>query len=357
MKRIQKNGNRWLAAIAAGLIAAFLLAATGCGSNSTSTSASTSASTSTNQSKGKAYVAVVGSSELQASAGNMGMAVVNLDTRQVEMVNLTESKAPHGILFGADTMTAANTGGRVATQTPSLIYLGNSEDGSINVIDVATNKVTKTINAPAGAKLAICGMEKGPDGLIYLTSMGDGKVYLFDTEKGQITETKVGGGNTTNSICGIVWSRDAQYAYLSNMYNPNDPTASGYVAKVKWPSGELVSKIENVTNPSNTGTAVPMAHQMEMTPDGKYIYVTDGEDSSIVKIDAATDKVLGRFPAGKEPHSIVFSADGKTAYIAVRHDPIPDQSSVFVYDVASDKVIDKIAGIPASLVCGLILSQ
>ncbi len=301
--------DRWLPAIAAGLIAALLLAASGCGSSSSGGSAaSTPASTTTGpQSKGKVYVAVTGSKELQAGDGNMGMAVVNLDNKQVEMVDLPETKAPHGILFGVDTMTAPNTSGRVATATASLIYLGNAQDGSINVIDAATNKVTRTVNAPAGAKLAICGMEKGPDGLIYLASMGDGKVYLFDTDKGEITDTRVGGGGTTTSICGIVWSRDGQYAYLGNMYNPGDPTSSGYIAKVK--------------------------------------------------IDAGMDKVINRFPAGKEPNSIVFSADGKTAYISVRHEPIPDLSSIFVYDVASDKVIDRIAGIPAPLVCRLILSQ
>ena len=184
--------------------------------------------------------------------------------------------------------------------------------------------------------------------------MGDGKVYLLDATAGTITDTGVGGGDVTQSICGIAWTEDGKFAYLSNMFNPNDPTMAGYVAKVEWPSGKLVKKIENVTTVAPGGA--PMAHQTQMTPDFKYLYVTDGADGSVVKIDLATDTKLKTIPVGKEPHSIVFSADGKTAYISVRHEPVESESSVFVYDVEKDQVTDRIPGIAAPLICGLIWS-
>ena len=349
-----KKAGFWPAVIAVFVIAMLMIAAAGCGSSSNSADTSTAAKT-TASSGGKVYVAVTGSGELQAGTGNMGMAVVDLTTKQVQMVNLSESKAPHGIIFSEDTNTADNTNGRVTSDTPKTIYLGNAQDGSVNVIDVATDKVTKTINAPSGAKLAICGMYKGPDGNIYLASMGDGKVYKLDAAKGTITDTNVGGGTSTTSICGIAWSRDGQYVYLSNMFNPNNTAEAGYVAKLKWPSGEFVSKIDNVTKPSPTGG--PMAHQSQVTPDGNFMYVTDGVDGSVVKIDMNTEKIVKTIPVGKEPHAIVFSADGKTAYIAVRHEPTENMSSVFIYDVANDQVTDRIPGISAPLICGLILQQ
>lgn len=355
MERILKTGRFWSAAVAMGLIATLLLVvAFGCGGDTTTTSSTAAATTA--KGKGKIYVAVTGAGELEAGAGNMGMAIVDLDTKKVEMVNLSETKAPHGIIFSADTKTADNTRGRVATQAPKTVYIGNAQDGSVNVVDLATKKVTKTISALSGAKLAICGMQQGPDGKTYLSSMGDGKIYELDATAGTITVTSVGGGDTTQSICGIAWSKDAKYAYLSNMFNPNDPSMPGYVAKVEWPSGKLVSKIENVTKAATSGTATPMAHQTEVTPDGKYMYVTDGIDGSVVKIDMATEKIVKTIPVGKEPHSIVFSADGKTAYITVRHEPVENESSVFVYDVEKDQVTDRIPGIGAPLICGLIWS-
>jgi DNA-binding beta-propeller fold protein YncE len=140
------------------------------------------------------------------------------------------------------------------------------------------------------------------------------------------------------------------------MMNPNDATKGGFVAVVEWPSGKLIKKIENVTSPSPTGSTSPMAHQTAMTADGKYLYVTDGVDGAIAKVDvnAGTSQ---KFPVGKEPHSIVISADGKTGYITVRHEPVENESSVFIYDMAKDQVTGRIPGIPAPLACGIILEQ
>ena len=303
--------------------------------------------------KGKLYVAVTGTADLQAGSGDMGMAIIDLATKQVEMVNIPEAKAPHGIIFPTDTKTASNTRGRVALEQPSSIYLGNAQDGSVLVVDLSTNKVTKSIMPPPDAKLAICAMQVGPDGRIYLASMADGKVYPFQNDT--IMSPGIGGAGATTSICGIAWSAGGQFAYLSNMFNPQDPNEAGYIAKLNWPSGTLVSKIQNVTNPSPSGGY--MAREIEVTPDGKYMYLADGADGSLVKIDMATETVIKRVPIGGEPHSIVFSSDGSTAYISVRHMPVEDGSSIIVYDVAKDQVIDRIPGIPAPLVGGLVLQE
>lgn len=354
MRNISKTARLWPAVFAAGLMIALVLVAIGCGDDATTSSDKTGA-TATTSKGGTIYVAVTGSGELEAGTGNMGYAIVNLGTKTVEMVNLAESKAPHGILFASSTATAPYTDGRVATEVPKTLLLGNAQDGSINVIDAATRKVTKTISAPAGAKLAICGMVTGPDGKIYLTSMGDGKVYLYDETAGMISDTGVGGGDIAQSICGLNWSLDGKTAYLSNMMNPNDNTMGGYIAVVEWPSGKLIKKIENVTTASPTGNTAPMAHQTAMTPDGKFLYVTDGIDGAVVKVDVAAG-TFKKIPVGKEPHSIVITPDGKTAYITVRHEPVENGSSVFVYDVEKDQVTDRIPGIPAPLACGLILA-
>jgi len=351
MKTSYKKAGFWSAVAAVVLTVALLAVAFGCGEETTTTSTTGGPTTGD---KGTVYVAVTGAGELTAGEGNMGMAIVDLATKKVEMVNVAESKAPHGIMFSVDTKTAPDTSGRVALEAPNVMYLGNAQDGSVNVIDMNTKKVTRTINAPSGAKLAICGMQMGPDGRIYMSSMGDGKVYLLDPVAGTITPTDVGGGDVTQSICGIAWSRDAKYAYLSNMFNPTNPAEAGYVAKVEWPSGKMVKKIENVTKAPTSGTATPMAHQTQVTPDGKFMYITDGIDGAVVKFDMDSETVVKTVPVGKEPHSIVFSGDGKTAYITVRHEPIENESSVFVYDVEKDQVIDRIPGIPAPLACGLI---
>jgi YVTN family beta-propeller protein len=265
--------------------------------------------------------------------------------------------SPHGIIVDtANTSIAPDTSGRVSTEEPTVIYLGNTTDGNVLKYDLATNTVLATIEPPADASMAICSMQMGPDDMIYLTSMGDGKAYPLDPETDTIG-AGIGGGDITSSICGIVWSQDGNYIYLSNMKNPDDENEAGYVAKLDAETGEEVLRIEGVTE-AQPGKVV--AHQMEMTPNGEFIYVADSGNGSLVKIDVATDEVVERVPLGggaKEVHSIVFTADGKTAYVTVREVPDEESSSIFVYDVETDTVVDQIQGIPSTKVCAVILVE
>jgi DNA-binding beta-propeller fold protein YncE len=189
---------------------------------------------------------------------------------------------------------------------------------------------------------------------VWLTSMGDGKLYPLDTTAGTIGEG-VGGAPDTTSICGVAWNADATKAYVVNMFNPEDPTIPGYVAILDWPSGEMIGKIDNVTAPSPDGA--PLAHQAESTPDKKFLYVTDGVDGKVIKIDMETDEIVKEIDTGYEPHSIVFTADGKTAYIAVRSYPDEGVSGVFVMDVETDEITKRISGITQPLICGLIIEE
>lgn len=355
MGREFKSAKLWRAAAGIGVVMSialmFVLVAVGCGDDTTTTTGKTTAA----KGAGKIYVAVTGTGELAGGTGNMGMAIVDLETKKVEQVNLTEAKAPHGIIFSADTKTAANTDGRVTSDEPKTMLLGNAEDGAVLTIDMATKKVTKTSAAPAAAKLAICGMYKGPDGKMYLTSMGDGKVYPYDPATSVIGDAMPNGAGTT-SICGITWSQDGKSAYLVNMFNPTNPLEPGYVAKIEWPSGKMISKIDNVTKPSPEGK--PLSHQSVVSPDGKFMYVADGIDAAVVKIDLSTDKIVKTIALGTgEPHAMVISADGKTGYIGVRHAPDQNLSSIFVMDMDKEEISATIPGIAAPLICGVVLQE
>jgi hypothetical protein len=71
-----------------------------------------------------------------------------------------------------------------------------------------------------------------------------------------------------------------------------------------------------------------------------------------------TGAIVNRIPMeGGEPYSIVFSADGKLAYIAVRHYPVEHEGSIFIYDVQKDQVIDHVSGIQGGFIGGVILAE
>lgn len=346
MTKRMKSERLWAIVLAVVMVLALVAVAIGCGEETTTTKEETTETTAAGG--GKVYVAVTGEGELEAGGGNMGLAIVDLETKEVEMVNVDAAQAPHGVMFTADTATAPDTRGRTATEAPKQLYLGNAQGGQVVLFDPTTGETEEIIEPPEGAPLAVCGMQEGPDGIIWLSSMGDGKVYPLDPETNTIGEAGPGGDDITESICGISWSADGQYAYLNNM-----TAEPGYIAKVTWPEGELVSKIENVTQ-ANPGLSV---HQNEVTPDGKYMYVTGGADNTLVKIDMDTDQIVDTIAIGGETHSIVFTEDGKTAYIAVRHQPVENECSIYVYDVEKDEVIERIPGIQAPLICGVILQE
>lgn len=352
MKRIRKAGI-WPVALAIALVLSLMLfTAIGCGEEEKEKDdADKTTETTAKKAAGKLYVA--------SGADDITYSVIDLETKTVtESVTVPDAAQPHGII--ADTSVTAfapDTSGRVVTEEPKVIYLGNTKNnGTVVKYDLTTSSVLKVISPPAGAALSICSMQMGPDGKIYLTSMGDGKAYPLDPETDTIGEG-IGGGDITSSICGIVWSRDGKYVYLSNMKNPKDESEAGYIAKLDAETFELVMKIEGVTE-AQPGKVV--AHQMEMTPDGKFIYVADSGTGSVVKIDASTDKVVDRIPLGggaKEVHSILFTPDGKTAYLTVREVPDANSSSIFVYDVESDTVTETIPGIPSAKICAVFMVE
>lgn len=356
MRKFRKTGM-WPVALAVMLVLALMLFVTiGCGDEDEDTDTGTTGETTatTAEGAGKLYVAVTGAGELSAE-GEMGYAVIDLATDEVEMVQVDGAQAPHGIIWDPTTATAPDTSGRVATEMPMSLWLGNADGGNAIHYDFDSKTVVATATPPADAALAICGMELGPDGeTVWLTSMGDGKLYPLDTTNATVG-AGVGGAPDTTSICGVAWNADATKAYVVNMFNPSDPSIPGYVAVLEWPSGKMISKIDNVTAPSPDGA--PLAHQAESTPDKKFLYVTDGVEGQVVKIDMETDEIVSRIDTGYEPHSIVFSADGKTGYIAVRGYPDKDVSGVFVLDTETDEVTKRISGITQPLICGLILAE
>jgi len=323
---------------------------------------------------GTLYVAVTGDEggEVAGTPGS-GLAIIDLSTKKVEYIKMPDVvKAPHGVIFPSSTNTIL--GGRVAKKgaTYSELIIGdvNASEGAagkgpyggIAIFDLKT-KTAKRVYSPT-AMFAICGMTKGPDGKIYLGNMVDGKIYPYDETTKTYGEAKPG---TDGGACGVSFTPDGKYYFVSNMWSGGADflanklqNIKGYTNMLEWPTGTKVATIETTT----TAGAVTM-HQEDITPDGKYLYITDGQDFQMVKIDVAKKEVVKRIDlgSGAECHSIVISSDGKWGYIAVRHQPTKEQSSVFVLDLSKDEVVDRIPIVDstrkdsAPLVCGICLAE
>src|SRR4029077_15873340 len=69
------------------------------------------------------------------------------------------------------------------------------------------------------------------------------------------------------------------------------------------------------------------------------LLVLEKGDSSLAIVDPATMRVVGRVPAGKDPHEIEASGDGKTAYISNYGGLGSDFNTISVVDVAAQKAL------------------
>jgi len=56
--------------------------------------------------------------------------------------------------------------------------------------------------------------------------------------------------------------------------------------------------------------------RVAVTPDGKYVYVTDHGSGNVDVIDTATNSVVATVPVGAAPYDIAITPDGKHAYVA-----------------------------------------
>jgi len=52
-----------------------------------------------------------------------------------------------------------------------------------------------------------------------------------------------------------------------------------------------------------------------ISPDGKYLYVTNNNSGTVSKVDAATGNVLKSVSTGSQPRSMAISSDGRAVYV------------------------------------------
>jgi len=83
------------------------------------------------------------------------------------------------------------------------------------------------------------------------------------------------------------------------------------------------------------------------------LLVGNKEENSMVFVDPATNKVLGKVPTGNGPHEIAASTDGKTAFVANYGTGPAPGNTISVIDVVTQKEIRKVDTSPLQRPHGL----
>jgi YVTN family beta-propeller protein len=183
--------------------------------------------------------------------------------------------------------TKACTGG------PTL-YVTNVLDGTVSVMNTATNVVTDTIKVGRSPR----GIAISPDGATaYVTAARDDEVVVVDTTTNAVTKTVPVG----ESPQGVAVMPDGTKVYVVNSLDDS-------VTVLNTATKQVVKTIRVGKEPQ----AVVFA------PDGKTAYVTNFKDNTVSVLETTTDTVLNTVDLGKGrgPNGIAVTPDGKRALVA-----------------------------------------
>ena len=224
-----------------------------------------------------------------------------------------------------------------------------TDDGGVSVIDTTTNTVTATV--PVGSKPT--GIAVNPNGnKVYVTNYGDGTVSVIDTATNTVTDIITVGNGPFGVAVNPAGTKVYVANFLSNTVSVIDTTKNKVTATVNigygsygiavTPDGKKVYVTMSyavlvIDAATNTATdTVPVeggAEGVAVNPAGTKVYVANNYDGPVSVIDIATNKVTATVAVGEGPAGVAVTPNGKKVYVANHYD-----NTVSVIDTATNTV-------------------
>jgi YVTN family beta-propeller protein len=250
---------------------------------------------------------------------------------------------------------------QAAANALNRVYVVNSGDHTITVIDTTSNNVVDTIHDIQNpGEIAV-----SPDGTkLYVLSFSTdtpSKLYIVDTSTDTITATVAVGREPFD----VVVSPDNAYAYVLNRNDKTvsviDSVTTSIIATVPVgsdpesiaisPDGKYVytgnndntisivdTSINVVTATFNVGSSI---NKIAPSPDGKYLYIAN-KGNRVLTVDTATNSVIATVQVGLAPQGIAVTPDSKYVYVGT-YDQVSYINIVYVIDTATNTVSSTIA--------------
>lgn len=254
------------------------------------------------------------------------LAIIDPKTLAV-VAKIPTGSGPHEVITSADGKTAyvCNYG----AQQP-----GNS----LSIIDLVARKETKRVDL--GGFFRPHGIVEA-DGKIYVTSEVSRTVFRYDPKTDKI-DWVAGTGQSGTHL--LVMTPDKKRIYTANIgsatataINIAGPPNDANITQIKvgpqsealdvspdgkelWVGHNADGGISVIDTATNKVTEVIKLAQMpirvKFTPDGSKVLVSDPKASEFIVIDAKTRKELKRVKAEGSPVGVLVQPDGKRAFIA-----------------------------------------
>lgn len=303
-----------------------------------------------------ALLAVLLLSSMLASVGSAEpiLVVLNKSDNTAALVHLTTLEVLATIPTGQGPHEAA------ASLDGRLVYVANygtreAEGNTLTVIDVAARKVVRTISLgefkrPHGiwvsrdartvwvtceANQAVLGVETATGKIVetyrtaqrvshmlvpgkdeqklYVTSIGSGTVTIIDRKTGQVKSLATGEGAE-----GIDISPDGKFVWITNR-------GANTISVLDTATETLVATLK-------AGGKMPI--RVKFTPDGTEVLVSNARSNSVAVFDAARGEEIAKVDTGSEPIGILIVPDGSQAFIANTQ-----SNQVSVLDLKDRKVV------------------
>jgi len=195
-----------------------------------------------------------------------------IDAKTYKVVNtVAVGKGPHGFRISKDSQFA---------------YIANMDEDTVSVVDIVNNKEVKKIKV--GKTPVTTGITS--DGKTLLVTVNSENVLaIIDLATGSVEKIPVGVGPAQVYI-----QSDDKYAFVANQGTKESP--SNTVSKVDMASKKVISTIQ-------TGKG---AHGVVVTPDNKYVYVTNMYENTVSVIDNTTDQVIDTAQVDATPNGISY---------------------------------------------------
>ena len=257
------------------------------------------------------------------------LALVDPSTMSV-VARVQTGEGPHEVAVSSDGRTAYVSN-----------YGAEKPGNSLSVIDLAARKEVRRVDL--GPLLRPHGLVER-DGKIYFTAEVSRVVARYDPAADRVDWLVGTGQNITHML---VMHPTRRVVYTANILSntvsvleldapqqPGPPPRMTHVAVGPKPEGidispdgrELwvghnddggVSVIDTETNKvKETFKAGGMPIRIKFTRDGKYVLISSPSTGELAVFDAATRKELKRFAVGEAAVGVVVSADSRTAYVA-----------------------------------------
>lgn len=190
-----------------------------------------------------------------------------------------------------------------------LLYVSNFNGNNVKIVDVATKKVTKTVDVGLRPKITIL----SKDGSKMMVGNWDSfRADIYDTKDFKLLYKLKAGEHPR----GIALTNSGK-AYIAgfegedlDIYGPND-------------KGEAFADHKKVK-------ACKHVRHMTLSPDEKTLYLSCYYLGQLGAWDVATDKMKKLVQIGQEPKSSAVSSDGRWVFIA--NFGAPDLDSISVVD-------------------------